>query len=196
MGQKLNLLGQRFVRLLVLKEAEPIGKKKQTAWHCICDCGKERIVITENLRNGDTKSCGCLNNEQRSARAKNMYAVITKYSPIESNAVKVWRSRYKEMPYENFLRLSQQNCYYCGAKPNNEGKEGNYYKSSSKERREAVFLYNGIDRIDNSKDHSDINNLVSCCKSCNYAKRDRTIDQFKEWATNLYNIFVLKGNDE
>jgi hypothetical protein len=33
-------------------------------WYCKCDCGGEKIVLGKNLRNGLTKSCGCLNLEQ------------------------------------------------------------------------------------------------------------------------------------
>jgi hypothetical protein len=51
----LNLEGQRFHRLLAKERV--VGNK----WRCVCDCGNERLVRTEYLRNGDTKSCGCLN---------------------------------------------------------------------------------------------------------------------------------------
>ena len=60
---KLDLTGQRFGKLTVIKEAqsikEPSGQVR-SAWLCKCDCGKEVIIKTINLRNGDTKSCGCL----------------------------------------------------------------------------------------------------------------------------------------
>ena len=29
-------------------------------WHCICNCGKEKIVKTAKLTTGHTQSCGCL----------------------------------------------------------------------------------------------------------------------------------------
>lgn len=32
----------------------------QVLWNCLCSCGKERVVNGENLRNGHTRSCGCL----------------------------------------------------------------------------------------------------------------------------------------
>jgi len=70
MGRKLlNLTGQRFGRLIVLKFA---GRNKfsQTRWLCKCDCGMENIVSSVNLRNGNTKSCGCLRNETASQTCK------------------------------------------------------------------------------------------------------------------------------
>lgn len=54
----IDLTGQRFGRLLVVKRAENIGK--QTAWLCMCDCGNETIVASWNLKTGNTSSCGCL----------------------------------------------------------------------------------------------------------------------------------------
>ena len=54
----LDLTGQRYGRLTVLRRAERIDGK--TAWVCRCDCGNETIVKTACLRGGDTTSCGCL----------------------------------------------------------------------------------------------------------------------------------------
>ena len=58
MPTKLNLIGQRFGRLTVIKEAE--NKGKRTQWLCQCDCGKQHIATTESLRSGTCRSCGCL----------------------------------------------------------------------------------------------------------------------------------------
>lgn len=55
--QKLDLTGQRFGKLLVLGPEENIGDR--TAWRCRCDCGKEAVMRTALLRNGQSVSCGC-----------------------------------------------------------------------------------------------------------------------------------------
>lgn len=54
--QRLDLTGQRFGMLTALEPAEDIGS--MTAWRCRCDCGKELVVMTAHLRNGQM-SCGC-----------------------------------------------------------------------------------------------------------------------------------------
>ena len=54
----LDLTGQRYGRLTVLRRAEKVGGK--TAWVCRCDCGNETIVKTTCLRTGATTTCGCL----------------------------------------------------------------------------------------------------------------------------------------
>ena len=59
---KLNLLGEKYGKLTVIAEAPNIGGR--TAWLCKCDCGNEIQIITKSLRNGNTKSCGCLQKEK------------------------------------------------------------------------------------------------------------------------------------
>ena len=60
--KKIDLTGQRFGRLVVVNQAETIRRGK-TRWRCLCDCGKTVDVYAYNLRNGNSKSCGCLNRE-------------------------------------------------------------------------------------------------------------------------------------
>lgn len=31
-------------------------------WLCVCDCGSTRLVLTKNLKEGRSKSCGCMRN--------------------------------------------------------------------------------------------------------------------------------------
>jgi hypothetical protein len=61
----IDLSGQRFNRLTVLHRAEN-SKRNHVQFLCKCDCGKEVVVISANLKNGNTKSCGCFNTETRS----------------------------------------------------------------------------------------------------------------------------------
>ena len=55
----LDLTGMRFTRLVA---QWPVGRNKRRCvlWLCLCDCGKLRIVEASSLRNGHSKSCGCL----------------------------------------------------------------------------------------------------------------------------------------
>ena len=56
-----NLIGQRFHSLEVI--SGPIIKNKKTYWVCKCECGKEKIARADQLKNGQTKSCGCYKNK-------------------------------------------------------------------------------------------------------------------------------------
>lgn len=67
MAEKLEIReGQRFSRLIVLyeesSERKPSGNLCRV-FKVKCDCGKEISVRLENLRSGNTKSCGCLSKD-------------------------------------------------------------------------------------------------------------------------------------
>lgn len=61
MSKRLNLVGQKYNRLLVIEFA--FVRREKTYWKCLCDCGTEKIIAGCSLRSGRTKSCGCLNLE-------------------------------------------------------------------------------------------------------------------------------------
>ena len=190
--KKLNLVGQKYGRLTVIREVEPVQGKSRSrkAYECKCDCGTIKVIKMENLRDGSTKSCGCLNEEQRSARAYNMYSANIKYTPSETSARRVWRKNYNEMPFEDFYELSQRNCFYCGIEPNNLTNSPKEDKKSSQFAKDnGNFIYNGLDRKDNTQPHSK-DNCVACCKWCNYSKRERTMEEFREWIVKLHKFFI------
>jgi hypothetical protein len=62
-----DLVGQRFTRLLVVAYSDT--RNKVPYWQCHCDCGQSPIVSGKALKNGGTKSCGCLNKEVARERA-------------------------------------------------------------------------------------------------------------------------------
>ena len=61
-----DLTGRKYGRWTVLHRAdsyvEPSGRKA-TMWHCRCDCGVERDIRAGTLKNGSSRSCGCLKQE-------------------------------------------------------------------------------------------------------------------------------------
>jgi hypothetical protein len=186
--KKENLLGQKFARLLVIAEAEPVGARRRSAWLCQCDCGNTKVIKADELKSGDTKSCGCLNDEKRKERAHGLYAPLIKYHPSETSARKIWKRRYSdgELSFDDFMRLSQMNCHYCGAEPNmifNAAKEDK--KSSQSAKDDGDFAYNGLDRTDSNRTHT-LDNVVPCCKWCNYAKRERIVAEFEAWLKQAY----------
>lgn len=62
MPKPIDLTGQKFGRFSVIERVQN-NNDGHAMWKCICDCGNERIVMGKSLRNGHTKSCGCLNKE-------------------------------------------------------------------------------------------------------------------------------------
>lgn len=85
-----DLTGQRFGKLVVLKEApsqkrkDKKGRKKM--WECICDCGNKTITLQELLVSGKTRSCGCYVVEHGKAQA-NPESVTRKYKRLYG----IWR---------------------------------------------------------------------------------------------------------
>lgn len=55
----MDIIGQKFGRLLVVDYYGKIGKRKLSHFLCECDCGNKTVVQYSNLCNGHTKSCGC-----------------------------------------------------------------------------------------------------------------------------------------
>ncbi len=62
--QPANLTGQRFGRLV----AQQYAAGATGSWVCACDCGTIKNIASQKLRDGSTKSCGCLRREVASKR--------------------------------------------------------------------------------------------------------------------------------
>lgn len=55
-----DLIGQKFGLLTAITLYDKINSKNR--WVCKCKCGNWTKALSTNLRNGHTKSCGCLKN--------------------------------------------------------------------------------------------------------------------------------------
>ena len=73
-----DITGQRFGRLIVIERdynypfEHNLARKTNAYWKCKCDCGNIITVRGTNLRNGKTKSCGCLSKEKAAQRFSEM----------------------------------------------------------------------------------------------------------------------------
>jgi len=67
----INVTGNRFGRLVAIRRHHI--KNKKAYWLCKCDCGREHIANVAHLRNGDTKSCGCLHRSQNGLSGTRTY---------------------------------------------------------------------------------------------------------------------------
>lgn len=61
MENTINIVGSRFDRWLVL---EVLSRRHSALYYlCLCDCGATKEVNSSSLRQGRSKSCGCLSRE-------------------------------------------------------------------------------------------------------------------------------------
>jgi len=82
-----------------------------------------------------------------------------------------------DLSLADFIKLTQGNCYYCQLTPSSISKLDPAFN--------GPYIYNGIDRLDNTLGYL-TDNCVSCCKYCNKAKNDLLQEQF---ICHIYRIF-------
>ena len=75
MAKMINLIGQQFGELTVIKRAP--NKNNRVMWMCKCKCGNEIEVRGDQLRGNITKSCGCLHKKTAAITGKNNFKDLT-----------------------------------------------------------------------------------------------------------------------
>lgn len=83
------MVGRKFNRLTVLAFSHK-NKYGQKLWLCRCDCGNEKPIYESYIKNGATKSCGCLKKEM--LRERRLVTKNTQVSKmIEMNGISLSR---------------------------------------------------------------------------------------------------------
>lgn len=88
----LNLTGQRFGRLVAVTRAENSGNR--VVWTVRCDCGSTLTVRAEDLRSGNSRSCGCL---RADVTSRLRYTPIVDYFGAHAR-VRTLRGRAEDHP--------------------------------------------------------------------------------------------------
>ena len=176
--------GQRHGQLLVICRV-PNNKFGQSKWLCACDCGREKEIIGFSLTQGVSKSCGCLRGKALAEyRKTHQHPKLLPGGVAATN--RLWHSyqttakrmgRGFELSRAEFERLIEAPCHYCGIVPSRQQRPNS---SKNKQDIGGVRLVNGIDRIDNTAGYVS-DNCVSCCRTCNMAKRSMTYSEFLTW---------------
>ena len=154
-------------------ENTELGK---TQWLCQCDCGEYAWVLGDSLHSRNTRSCGCLRKEnaQKLQALPEGEAAFNQLIRRMKEDTKT-HDREWQLTKEQVHHLTEQSCSYCGARPT---------QTVSTPFNTGFYIYNGLDRVDNTKGYT-IDNVVPCCKTCNFAKGTMTLEEFKSWAINL-----------
>lgn len=162
--RKLIPIGTRFGKLTVIERAPDIGKARNTAYRCKCDCGKAFVAKATFLRRDRYQACPeCV------LPPEGKVGFNTLFGSYKSSARK--RGLAFELTKDEFRKLVTNNCTYCGIPPSTIFK-------AHPER--GNFTYNGIDRMNNDLGYIP-DNATTCCKRCNYMKGDRSYDEWVAW---------------
>lgn len=175
--------GKTFNKLSIIRQF--IGYHNKTMVECVCKCGNIKQFQLSYVKNNFIHSCGCSrvesNQHTNSAFKRKSYgeaAFNQVYSGYKGNA-KHGRSGVREfkLTKDDAMKLFKSNCFYCNKIPS---------KIRINKKLNGEFIYNGIDRKDNTKGYT-LENCVTCCEFCNLNKSDTSFKDFINWIRTVYN---------
>ncbi len=151
MGKGIDLTGQKFNRLTVLKRKR---ENKRTYYYCRCDCKNELWVRSDCLTSGNTKSCGCLGKETqfkpvdiRNKKFNNL-TTIEPTSKKSSNGSIIWKCKCDcgEITYVSMGDLTSGKVKSCGCLISETSKE-NIKKATEVHLKENIIEGTNIPAI-------------------------------------------------
>lgn len=177
--KKLDLVGQQFGRLIVVKYAG-IAPSGHTQWMCKCSCGASKVYEGYILRRGTAQSCGCFRNEQAAARA-------TKHGMSKTLTYSSWMAmmhRCYTPSRKGYARYGGRGITVC--------KRWHKFESFYADMGERPSIMFSLERKDNDKNYCKLNcvwatqktqgNNTSRCRKITYKGVTKTITQ---WAEHL-----------
>lgn len=184
---KLKIIGNTYNRLTCKKvvgyKEEP-SNTKRVIYLYQCSCGNEHVANAKDVVYGKIKSCGCYHSETSKklglANANKPRTNKTAFSKYYNNYKGSAKSRKLvfELTKEQFKQITQQDCHYCGCPPSNP------YGENFKTEVQLPYISNGIDRKDNKIGYT-LENSLPACWNCNFAKWNRSYDDFLKWINRL-----------
>lgn len=166
MSQFIDLIKKRFGKLTVVRRVTNT-KDNKARWLCLCDCGSKKNIIGCDLRNGHTKSCGCL------------HIMISKQQSIThghsqngkpSKTYMLWTSIKQRCTNPNFKQYKD----YGGRGIAVCERWENSFESFLEDMGE-VPVKNQIDRIDNNGDYCKTNCRWTTPKQNSRNRRDNRL---------------------
>ncbi len=164
-------IGKTYKHWAVIDKHEK--KNSRPLWKVKCNnCGIEAIKSTNRVH-ADLLCSNCNSRPQGETGLRQLYAIY-KHAAFKRNIeFKLTLDKFKELTYEN--------CIYCGLVP----QQIITPRKSTGGSDWGDYKYNGIDRTNNSIGYVE-NNCVSCCKDCNYAKKQMPLNYFIDYITRLH----------
>ncbi len=156
MGKFVDLTGQRFGRLTVIKR-EGKNKSREALWLCKCDCDKFTKTTTYSLKSGGTKSCGCLQKEIASKIGfKSLFREGQMQNKVYQRIRKIlnsMRSRCYNIKNNRYKNYGARGIKICEEWSGEQGIKNFYDWSIANGYKNNL----SIDRIDNNGDYEPSN---------------------------------------
>lgn len=176
--------GMTYGKLTVIGDSY-ISTQGHINYLCECSCGNIISTTGSRLKNGTVQSCGCLKKEQTRQMGKNRKGKshLEKGEAGKNHLYNQYKNAAKKrnieflLTKEELIQVSSKNCYYCGIPPS---------QIMNKKYEIGSYIYNGIDRVNNSIGYTK-DNCVPCCKQCNRSKSDLSLEEFYTWIKRVYN---------
>lgn len=145
MSRFIDITGKKYNKLTVLSFYDI--KDNKSRWLCQCECGNKKILFGKDIKNGNTKSCGCLlhqkkynkETEKKIKRLQHIYAQMKQRCYKENNHIyKYYGGRgiiiFKEWleNSQNFYNWALQNGYNNDLTIERINVNGNYEPSNCK----------------------------------------------------------------
>ena len=106
----IDLTGQTFDKLFVMYKDE-VTESGKAKWVCQCECGNYVSVLSDSLRNGRTKSCGCNVRQLKHDLTGQKFGFLRVIAPVVNPYVKGNETRWK-CRCENCGRIVQVSSYW------------------------------------------------------------------------------------
>lgn len=166
--KRIPKIWDRHWKLTILE----ISKKWMKVVRIRCDCWNEKNMLYNNILASKNASCWCMIWQYQEKHGSWYHAI---YIAIKKNAAR------RKIPFtldeELFVSMIKSNCFYCNSWPSNKNTRGKH--------KQIVTLYNWIDRVSSSEWYVE-GNVVPCCKRCNYAKAEMSVDEFIKHINKIY----------
>lgn len=95
------MINQTFGKLTVIKQVKN-SKSGKIRWLCRCACGNFSTVFSSNLKNGNTKSCGCLVHElKEDTGCNNTHKWLIKNKPKPELCERCKERQASELSYKD-----------------------------------------------------------------------------------------------
>lgn len=102
-----NRLNNRYNRLIVIKFIAT-DWNGHALWLCKCDCGKEKIISGDSLQSGNTKSCGCLEQELKEQRIEKRNPNYKNGTICGKHTKLIFKLKEERRKKDNYI------CQHCG----------------------------------------------------------------------------------